>query len=224
MVGPGKILVVDDDAGNREVLEELLRMRGYPVILAASGYEALERVKTDPPDLVLLDVNMPGLSGYEVCERLRQDPATRLLPIVIVTALGGQEEKLRAIEAGADDFLNKPINPPELVARVKSLLRIKELHDELAEWNRTLERRVQEQVDQLQRISRLKRYLAPQIADVIVEAGDERMLEGHRREISVVFSDLRGFTSFSETAEPEEVMGVLQEYHAAMGVLHYCPN
>ena len=202
MVGPGKILVVDDDPGNREVLEELLRMRGYPVVTAASGYEALELVRTATPDLVLLDVNMPGLSGYEVCEKLRQDPASRLLPIVIVTALEGQEEKIRAIEAGADDFLNKPINPPELVACVKSLLRIRELHDQLAEWNRTLEPRVQQQIEQLQPIGRLKRYLSPQIADVIMETGDERMLEGHRREISVVFSDLRGFTAFSETAEP----------------------
>jgi adenylate cyclase len=219
MVGPGKILVVDDDPGNREVLEELLRLRGYPVVTAASGPEALRLVKLDPPDLVLLDVTMPGMSGYEVCEALRADPESRLLPVVIVTALEGQEEKIRAIEAGADDFLNKPISPPELVARVKSLLRIKQLHDQLAEWNRNLEQRVEQQIEQLQRISRLKRYLAPQIADIIMQAGDERMLEGHRREISVVFSDLRGFTSFSETSEPEEVMAVLQEYHAAMGVL-----
>jgi class 3 adenylate cyclase len=219
MVGPGKILVVDDDAGNREVLEELLRLRGYPVVTAASGPEALALVKKDPPDLVLLDVTMPGMSGYEVCEALRAEPATRLLPIVIVTALEGQEEKIRAIEAGADDFLNKPIGPTELIARVKSLLRIKELHDQLAEWGRNLEQRVEQQVEQLQRISRLKRYLAPQIADVIMQAGDERLLEGHRREISVVFCDLRAFTAFSETAEPEEVMAVLQEYHAVMGVL-----
>ena len=219
MVGPGKILVVDDDPGNREVLEELLQLRGYPVVTAASGPEALELIKKDPPDLVLLDVTMPGMSGYEVCEALRAEPATHLLPIVIVTALEGQEEKIRAIEAGADDFLNKPISPPELIARVKSLLRIKELHDQLAEWTRNLEQRVEQQVEQLQRISRLKRYLAPQIADVIMQAGDERLLEGHRREISVVFCDLRAFTAFSETAEPEEVMAVLQEYHAVMGVL-----
>jgi class 3 adenylate cyclase len=219
MVGPGKILVVDDDAGNREVLEELLRLRGYPVVTAASGPEALEVARRGAPDLVLLDVTMPGMSGYEVCEALRAEPATRLLPIVIVTALEGQEEKIRAIEAGADDFLNKPISPTELIARVKSLLRIKELHDQLAEWGRNLEQRVEQQVEQLQRISRLKRYLAPQIADVIMQAGDERLLEGHRREISVVFCDLRAFTAFSETAEPEEVMAVLQEYHAVMGVL-----
>jgi class 3 adenylate cyclase len=219
MVGPGKILVVDDDPGNREVLEELLRLRGYPVVTAASGPEALEVARREPPDLVLLDVTMPGMSGYEVCEALRAEPATRLLPIVIITALEGQEEKIRAIEAGADDFLNKPISPTELIARVKSLLRIKELHDQLAEWGRNLEQRVEQQVEQLQRISRLKRYLAPQIADVIMQTGDERLLEGHRREISVVFCDLRAFTAFSETAEPEEVMAVLQEYHAVMGVL-----
>ena len=216
---PGKILVVDYQPENVEVLADVLRLRGFSVVTATSGLEALAQVQGERPDLVLLDVQMPLMSGYEVCERLRADPESRLLPIVIVTALEGQEEKIRAIEAGADDFLNKPVNPTELIVRVKSLLRIKQLHDQLAAWNRELEGRVEQQVEQLQRVSRLRRYLAPQIADVIMQAGDEHMLEGHRREISVLFSDLRGFTAFSETAEPEEVMGVLKEYHTAMGVL-----
>ena len=135
-------------------------------------------------------------------------------------------ERVKGIEAGADDFLSKPINQAELLARVKSLLRIKELHDtvqaqaqELADWNKTLEQRVQKQLEQLERLERLKRFFSPQLAELIVAGGADDPLKTHRRDVTVVFLDLRGFTAFAETAEPEEVMGVLREYHAAMGQL-----
>ena len=217
--GPARILVVDDTPMNVKLLADLLSGKGYVVITAASGPEALERVREERPDLVLLDVVMPGMSGYEVCRRIRADEATRLLPIVMVTALDPGTERVKGIEAGADDFLTKPINQPELLARVRSLLRIKALHDELAELNRTLERRVAEQVAQLERLGRLRRFFSPQLAELIVSGDAEDPLRSHRREVTVVFLDLRGFTAFAETAEPEEVMGVLREYHAEMGRL-----
>jgi adenylate cyclase len=223
---PAKILVVDDTPKNVKLLDSLLTGKGYAVVTAASGPEALARVEAERPDLVLLDVVMPGMSGYEVCRKIRENPATGFLPVIMVTALDPAQERITGLEAGADDFLTKPINQPELLARVRSLLRSKEFHDtvqsqaaQLAEWNRTLEQRVAAQLAELERVGRLKRFLAPQLAEVIVSSGDEKLLESHRREITVVFCDLRGFTGFSETAEPEEVMGVLREYHAAMGAL-----
>jgi adenylate cyclase len=144
---------------------------------------------------------------------------------VMITASGDQEKR-RALETGADDFVTKPFDQTELLARVRSLVRIKQHHDtierqtaELAVWNRQLEDRVKAQVEELERVSRLRRFLSPQVAELVVDSGDESFLESHRREIVVVFCDLRRFTSFAETAEPEEVMGVLGEYHTALGDL-----
>jgi adenylate cyclase len=194
-------------------------------VAATSGEEALRRLESEPVDLVLLDVVMPGMDGFEVCRRLRAADSTRFLPVVMITA-SGDREKANAIEAGADDFISKPFDQAELLARVRSLLRIKRYHDtieaqaaELAEFNRQLEQRVQEQVGELERVGRLRRFLSPQIADLVVSSGDESFLASHRREITVVFCDLRGFTAFAETVEPEDVMHVLGQYHAALGEL-----
>jgi class 3 adenylate cyclase len=149
-----------------------------------------------------------------------------MLPVIMITALDPGEERVKGIEAGTDDFLAKPINQPELLARVRSLLRTKELHDtiqqqsaELAELNQSLDRRVHEQVQQLERLGRLKHFFSPQLAEIILDGSAEDPLKTHRRDLTVVFLDLRGFTAFTESAEPEEVMGVLHEYHAAMGQL-----
>ncbi|HEY7454618.1 MAG TPA: response regulator [Thermoleophilaceae bacterium] len=217
MNAPPRILVVDDTPSNVKLLVDVLTARGYAVVTAANGAEALARTERDAPDLVLLDVMMPGLSGYDVCRKIRENPVTAMLPVVMVTALDPMQERVKGIEAGADDFLTKPIHQPEILARVRSLLRVKALHDRLTELNRTLEARVAEQVAQLERLSRLKRFFSPALAEAIVSGGADDPLKSHRREIVVVFLDLRGFTAFSETAEPEEVMGVLREYHAAMG-------
>ena len=221
-----KILVVDDTPRNVKFLVDLLGVKGYSVVTAASGAEALKQVSAEQPDLVLLDVVMPDITGYEVCRQIRANQATAILPVVMVTALDPAEERIKGLDAGADDFLTKPINQAELLARVRSLLRIKELYDtvqaqsaKLTEWNRDLEQRVQDQVGQLERLGRLKRFFSPQLADLIVAGGTDDPLKTHRREVAVVFLDLRGFTQFAETADPEETMSVLREYHAAMGTL-----
>jgi adenylate cyclase len=225
MDSPSKILVVDDTAQNRRLMEAVLSPLGYVVSSAASGPEALAMIAADPPDIVLLDVVMPEMDGYAVCRALRENPDTQMLPIIMLTSSGDQD-KVGAIDAGADDFIARPFDQSELMARVRSLLRIKHYHDtiqaqtaELEELNRTLESRVQAQVEELEHLGRLRRFLSQQVADLIVSAKDDSMLDSHRREITVVFCDLRGFTAFSETAEPEEVMNVLGEFHAELGKL-----
>src|SRR4029453_19222067 len=175
------------------MLEAILSPRGYTVLSARSGEEALAKVASDRPDLVLLDIVMPRVDGYEVCKRLRNDPGSSYLPVVMITA-SDQEERVRALEAGADDFIQKPFDQAELLARVHSLLRIKRYHDtiesqaaELAAWNRELEQRVSDQVDALERLGRLRRFLSPQLAELVLSSGDESFLQSHRREITVVF-------------------------------------
>jgi adenylate cyclase len=217
MNAPARILVVDDTPSNVKLLADVLHARGYAVVTATNGAEALARTERDAIDLVLLDVMMPGMSGYDVCRKIRENTATAMLPVIMVTALDPAQERVKGIEAGADDFLTKPIHQPEILARVRSLLRVKALHDQLTDLNRDLEARVSAQVAELERLARLKRFFSPALAEAIVNGGADDPLKSHRREIVVVFVDLRGFTAFAETAEPEEVMGVLREYHAAMG-------
>ena len=194
-----KILVVDDTPQNIKLLGDLLTAKGYEVTTAANGEQALESIARQAPDLVLLDIMMPGLSGYDVCRRIRENPATALLPVVLATSLDPREERVKGLEAGADDFLSKPVNQAELFARVRSLLRIKGLQDE--------------------RLARLKAFFSPQIADAIAAGKGDEILRAHRREITVEFFDLRGFTAFTDRVEPEEVMELLRAYHGVLGKL-----
>jgi adenylate cyclase len=223
---PPRILVVDDTAANVHILQLRLSAQGYEVLTATDGEAALATAREAVPDLILLDIMMPKVDGLEVCRQLRADPTFPFTPIIMVTAKADPKDVVAGLEAGGDEYLTKPVDQIALVARVKSMLRIKELHDSVealsaqrAEWNRTLEQRVDAQVAQLDRLSRLKRFFSPQLAELIVDGGAGDPLQTHRREVTVVFLDLRGFTAFAETAEPEEVMGVLREYHAAMGAL-----
>ena len=220
---PITVLAVDDQETNLRLLQAVLEPRGFRVVPVTSGEAALATLAHESVDLVLLDILMPGMDGYEVCWRIRADEAIAYLSVVMLTASGAQQ-RLDALEAGADDFVAKPFDQSELLARVASLARIKRYHDtvrqqaaQLASWNAELERRVEEQVHELERTHRLRRFLSPQLAELVM--GDERLLLSHRREIVVVFCDLRNFTPFAETSEPEEVMGVLTEYHEALGDL-----
>ena len=223
---PPRILVVDDNAANVDILRMRLEAQGYEIVTATDGEEALTAVSEHHPDLILLDVMMPKLDGIEVCRRLRADSTLPFIPIVLVTAKSDSKDVVAALEAGGDEYLTKPVDHAALGARVKSMLRIKALQDEvrrqadaLKEWNLKLETRVSEQVAQLDRMGQLKRFFSPTVADAILTAGEKSILTPHRREICYVFLDLHGFTAFTDAAEPEEVETVLREYHAAMGNL-----
>ena len=223
---PPRVLIADDNPTNVRILRARLAGEGYDIVTAGDGEEALAVARETRPDLILLDVMMPKLDGLEVCRRLKAMPDFPFTPIIIVTAMTDAKDIVAGLEAGADEYLTKPVDHAALAARVNSMLRIKSLHDtvtaqaeEIASWNATLERRVAEQVGELERVGRLKRFFSPQLADAIVAGGAADPLRSHRREISVVFLDLRGFTAFAETAEPEEVSHVLGAYHGEMGRL-----
>ena len=226
MNDPARILVVDDNQANVDILRARLQANGYDVVTAQDGEQALAAVREHAPDLILLDIMMPKVDGIEVCRQLRADDSLPYIPIIMVTAKSESKDVVAALDAGGDEYLTKPVDHASLVARVKSMLRIKALQDtvqqqsaELRQWNSTLEQRVDEQIALVDRLGRLKRFFSPQLAELIVAGGADDPLKTHRREITVCFLDLRGFTAFAEAVEPEEVMGVLREYHAEAGRL-----
>ena len=221
---PPRILIVDDNATNVKILHTRLGSEGYDIVTAADGEQGLAAARQHTPDLILLDLMMPKLDGIEVCRRLRADPDFPFTPIIMVTAMADLKDVVAGLEAGGDEYLTKPVDHAALSARVRSMLRIKRLHDtvealaaEVKESNASLERRVAEQIAELERVGRLRRFFSPQVAELIVSGGAEDPLQSHRRDITVVFLDLRGFTAFAEGADPEEVVGVLRQYHAATG-------
>ena len=233
MRDPARILVVDYVPDNVDILQMRLESQGYEVATAGDGAEALEKIRELLPDLVLLDIMMPKVDGIETVRRMKADGSLPFIPVILVTAKADSKDVITGLESGGDDYLTKPVDHAALSARVRAMLRIKSLHDtvqaqsqrleeqaaELATWNKTLEERVAAQVGEIERMGRLKRFLAPQIAETIVSSGGDAILESHRREIVVLFCDMRGFTAFAETTEPEDVMAVLREYHDTLGPL-----
>ena len=223
---PANVLIVDDTEMNRDMLCALLEADGHKTAVAENGKIGLSALNTDSYDLVLLDVMMPEMNGYEVLEAMKSNPRLRSIPVVVLSALDEIGSIVRCIELGAEDYLPKPFDPVLLRARIGACLEKKRLRDQelllrnqLEDWNKTLETRVEQQVSQLERLGRLKRFFSPQLAELIVSGDADDPLKTHRRDLTVVYVDLRGFTAFAETAEPEEVMEVLHEYHAAMGKL-----
>lgn len=222
----GRLLVVDDNEANRDMLSQRLKREGYFVETASNGRKALEKLEVSDFDLVLLDIVMPELDGFAVLQRIRANPRWKEVAVIMISALDEIRSVVRCIEMGAEDYLPKPFDPVLLRARIGACLEKKRLRDreamhlhELAEWNQKLEQRVTEQVALLDRLGRLKRFFSPQLAELIVAGGADDPLITHRRDLTVCFLDLRGFTAFAESVEPEEVMGVLRAYHADMGRL-----
>jgi len=227
------ILIVDDTPANLDLLVEILKA-DFRTRVAIHGQKALELAASGhPPDLILLDIMMPGLTGYEVCQRLKADPATHAIPVIFVTAMSEVEDETKGLELGGVDYVTKPISPPIVKARIRTHLAVAAQARELqrmvtqleaqaaalSEFNRNLEARVAEDVAELERLGRLKRFFSPSVVDLLLSNSAEDPLKSHRREVAAVFVDLRGFTAFTETSDPEDVMRVLGEYHDSMGKL-----
>lgn len=227
MRNPPLILAVDDMPENLEILRVRLEANGYEVVTAADGEEGLAAARKLTPDLILLDIMMPKRDGISVVKELKADPVLRTVPVILITAKSDTRDIVEGLDAGGDDFLSKPFEHSALLARVRSMLRQKSLHDQvqalaedLASLSRSLEQKVAAQVAEIERINRLRRFLPEQVANLVVASSEaEDPLKSHRREVTVVFCDLRGFTAFAEIAEPEEVIAVLSQYHGCLGAI-----
>ena len=208
----GRVLVVDDTPFNRQLLRRLLDRIGHETLEAADGQAALDLLRdpaTKPVDVILLDIMMPVMDGYATLAALKADEALRDVPVIVISGVDELDSVVRCIEMGAADYLPKTVDPAIIRARIAASLGQKRLRDQERALLGTIER---------QR-SQLARFLSPQVAALVSNPDGEAMLAGHRREITALFCDLRNFTVFSETAEPEEVLGFLRLYHATLGSL-----
>lgn len=204
-----RVLIVDDVASNLLILEAILG-RDYDLLVAMTGEEALRIVAEKQPDLIVLDVKLPDMDGYEVCRRLKRDAVTRSVPVIFCTALDEVDDERQGFEVGAVDYVTKPLCEPVVQARVRA-------HLSVSQHSRMLTSTVHAQTAQLARLGRLRGFFSPKLAEAILTSGSEDALETHRREITALRCDLRGFTLFNEAADPEEVMAFLGEYHAILG-------
>ena len=196
------VLVVDDNADMRSYVERILR-KEYRIVLAKDGAEAFEQAQRLRPELIVTDVMMPKMSGHDLLQAVRADKGLRSIPVIFLTARAGTEARIESLDAGADDYLSKPFDELELLARVGNLIRARAQERELV---------------QLQK-EKISRFLPPNLAEMIMSGEHDDFLKGHRREITVLFIDLRGFTAFVEMAAPEEVMTILRDYQTVMGHL-----
>ena len=230
---PPRILVVDDQPQNVEVLKDRLEGHGYEMLMATSGEVALDMAMTQRPDLILLDVIMPGMDGLEVCRRLKENVELPFMPVIMVTAKSGTSDLLSGLEAGADEYLTKPLDQVALVARVKSMLRLKSFHDRV--WDQAnqleaevealenrkevLEERVEKQRRDLERLGMLKRFISPQLVECVLTLGAEEFLSLQRREVTVLSCVIHGLTSMVDRMEPEIAFDVLRDCYKSIGHL-----
>jgi adenylate cyclase len=210
------VLVVDDDPLNRTMLAMSIGTLGHQVIEAGNGLEAITALESHEVDVVLTDIEMPEMDGFGLLTHRAGDDRLKAIPFIVISGVEEMDSIIACIKLGAEDYLPKPFDPVLLHARLGACLDKKRMTDELREWNLHLSERVDEKVREVERLNTLRRFVTPQLAEVLLAGGDD-ILRSHRREITVLFCDLRGFTAFSETAEPEEVMGVLAEFHEAVG-------
>jgi DNA-binding response OmpR family regulator len=230
---PPRILVVDDQPQNVQILKDRLEGEDYEILTATTGEAALEMSRAQEPDLILLDVIMPGMDGIEVCRRLKANAALPFMPIVMITAKSGVEDLVTGFEAGADEYLTKPLDQAALIARVKSMLRLKSFHDVACDqatqlevevaarerWNETLEHQMQKQITDLECMGRLKQFLSPPLAEWVVSLdGGEPSMSQHR-EVTILCCALPGFMTLVNRVESEVVFGVLQAYYESIGPL-----
>jgi class 3 adenylate cyclase len=197
------VLVADDNPDNRQLLSDIVATIGHSTVTAHDGEETLKLVKERKPDLVILDVNMPGMSGFEVCNRIKGDPKTASIPVLMLTALNADEHRVQGLVLGADDYLTKPFNPRELMERIKMRLRQKEQTDGLQKQQQIIR-------------DTFERFVAPAVVEQLLQAPDQVALGGTLQEVTVLFADLEGFTSISERTAPDKLLAVLNRYHTMM--------
>jgi len=198
-----KVLVAEDNADSRQLLEDILRVRGYEASFAQDGNEALEAVSANPPDLIILDINMPGLNGFEVCARLKADPTTLEIPILMLTALGDIDNRIKGLGLGADDYITKPYSPRELVARIDARLRIKTGTDHL----RAMQERIQRTFE---------KFVPATVVEQLLAHPEQVRLGGHLQAVTILFADMEGFTSLAEYTDPAILLEILNQYHTLL--------